>query len=368
MKKMLFLFFFLFFPIVVHAAFANDFETIEGEKIWLGWTYYESGELGSNTTGYGAIHQNDSVAFGRYQFHYKYDLKELLSELKKENENLYGIFSPFLNSNNFEDYFVNHKSEFVSAWETARGYGDEKFKEIQDELAYNLYYVPTKNALQKMGINLDDFGPVIRGTVWSISVRTGVLDTNATTSKTYKALVSTYQNGISNEEYLENMMSVMNQNSYDDGRWRNGQKNAAISAMSIEDRDSYPVNGTGGSLTTNNVDPYPNVFSKINDQYGSDTSCDTLFVNQDGEETELKQFLNDVFLLIKIAALVFVVVFSILDYQKALISSDDTSFKKANQKILKRIAIGIFLFILPDLLELLFKIFGLYDISHCGIG
>ena len=42
--------------------------------------------------------------------------------------------------------------------------------------------------------------------------------------------------------------------------------------------------------------------------------------------------------------------------------------KKINKKTIKRIVIGILVYLLPYLLDILFHLFGLYDISRCTIG
>ena len=78
--------------------------------------------------------------------------------------------------------------------------------------------------------------------------------------------------------------------------------------------------------------------------------------------------LDDVFSFIRILVPVVVVILTTIDYIGAILSSDDSKIKKANQKALKRFTIGIILFFLPYLLDLLFHLFGLYDLSRCGIG
>ena len=57
-----------------------------------------------------------------------------------------------------------------------------------------------------------------------------------------------------------------------------------------------------------------------------------------------------------------------MDYIKAIASSNADDMKKANQRTIKRLIVGLIVFFLPFLLEILFELFGLYDLSTCGVG
>lgn len=59
---------------------------------------------------------------------------------------------------------------------------------------------------------------------------------------------------------------------------------------------------------------------------------------------------------------------SVMDYIKAITSHDAEGLKKANGKFVKRLVIGILIFLLPFLLDFLFEAFGVYDLQTCGIG
>lgn len=121
---------------------------------------------------------------------------------------------------------------------------------------------------------------------------------------------------------------------------------------------------TGGRT----VDPYPNIFGRVNLDSSDEYGCNTLFFDDSGEETQLKEFLDDLFSFIRICTPVVVIILSTIEYVQALINKDDNRMKKANQKTIKRLAIGIVIFLLPSFLNLLFHLFGLYDMSTCGIG
>jgi len=128
--------------------------------------------------------------------------------------------------------------------------------------------------------------------------------------------------------------------------------------------DLYSKKGSlGGSVG----DPYPdNGFSPI--EKNNNNKC-SIFINaKTGEYNEFYEFLQGLFTLIKIAAPVLVIALSTIDYIKALASSNADEMKKVTQRTIKRAVIGLIVFFLPFLLDILFELFGLYDISGCNIG
>ncbi len=116
------------------------------------------------------------------------------------------------------------------------------------------------------------------------------------------------------------------------------------------------------------IDPYPNVFANIDVFTENSEGCGTIFVDEFGNYTQFHEFMQEIFTLIKIAAPIIVAALSTFDYIKAITASNADEMKKANKRTIKRIVIGLLVFFLPYLLEILFELFGLYDISTCGIG
>lgn len=98
----------------------------------------------------------------------------------------------------------------------------------------------------------------------------------------------------------------------------------------------------------------------------NDFTCQTILINQYGEPTEFKKILDGIFNLIQVAAPLIAIALTILDYYKVLTTTGDT--KKANIRTIKRIVIATLIVFLPLLLDLLFHLFGLYDLSTCNIG
>jgi len=125
---------------------------------------------------------------------------------------------------------------------------------------------------------------------------------------------------------------------------------------------------TPSSNNGRHVDPYPNIFGIPDLSTYEDVGCNTIFFDSNGGETKFKEFLDDLFHFIQIITPVIVLCWSTLEYVKAILEQDDSNIKKANQNTLKRVAIGLIIFFLPYFLDLLFHLFGLYDLSRCGIG
>lgn len=62
---------------------------------------------------------------------------------------------------------------------------------------------------------------------------------------------------------------------------------------------------------------------------------------------------------IRIIAPTLVVILSSVDYAKAVIASDEEDMKKVNKKLVTRLVLCVVLFIIPSLIDLLLRIFGL---------
>lgn len=94
-------------------------------------------------------------------------------------------------------------------------------------------------------------------------------------------------------------------------------------------------------------------------------TCTNLFMKNGTELNDLGLFMKDLYLLIKIAAVTIMIVLSSIDLFKWLIN--DENKKKVISSIIKRLIIALIIFFLPDIIDLIFHLFGLYDLSSCGI-
>lgn len=114
-------------------------------------------------------------------------------------------------------------------------------------------------------------------------------------------------------------------------------------------------------------DPYPGAGPNLDTD--ADVKCNKIFKKNDSDEfNDLGQFLQDVFLGIRLLAPALVIILSTIDYIKAIAASNQDNMKKVNQKTIKRVIAGLIIFFIPLLLDILFKLFGIYDLSTCGIG
>jgi len=172
---------------------------------------------------------------------------------------------------------------------------------------------------------------------------------------------ATAQQAWSDSEIYGNILNVINQ-----GLWKATGTSSNCSKVTGSGGSS---GGSSSGTTTptkpgSTEDKYPNFFPDLD----TDSSCGTIFVNCDGEFNEFGEFLNRLFLLMKILAPALVLILSTVDYVKAILNSNADEMKKVNERTVKRAVVGLIVFFLPFLLELLFHIFGLYDISTHGIG
>lgn len=120
--------------------------------------------------------------------------------------------------------------------------------------------------------------------------------------------------------------------------------------------------GIGGPLGGLLIDPFQTLTLNL----GKNFNCKTVLVDNSGNLNSLGKLLQGIFTIMKIAAPALAIALSLVDYVKTLTSSEE-NLKKINIRTIKRTAIGLGIFILPYLLDLLFHIYGLYDISTCNI-
>ena len=83
---------------------------------------------------------------------------------------------------------------------------------------------------------------------------------------------------------------------------------------------------------------------------------------------EFTEFLKDAFGLMKIAGPILVIIMTTIDLIKAVASGGKDDLPKLGTKTVKRLIYAVLLFVIPSLLDWTFKLFGIYDLSTCGIG
>lgn len=82
---------------------------------------------------------------------------------------------------------------------------------------------------------------------------------------------------------------------------------------------------------------------------------------------ELTELLNEIFTWIQISIPVLTVVLCMVDMVNAVISQSDENMKKAQNRSIKRVIIGVSIFFVPLLLKIVLN-YGGNLIGTCGIG
>lgn len=142
---------------------------------------------------------------------------------------------------------------------------------------------------------------------------------------------------------------------------------AAIGTSS-QTSSSSSASNSKSSNGTNFTDLYPNLSSVLNIALGSQSGCQTIFIDSSGNKTALADFLDQLFDLIRYLTVAIVIILSTMDYIKAITNHDDKALKNATNRAIRRCIIGLIIFFLPYLLKILFQLFGLYNLDTCGIG
>lgn len=97
--------------------------------------------------------------------------------------------------------------------------------------------------------------------------------------------------------------------------------------------------------------------------------CESMLGNpKDNVKKPPAFYLQTIFDLMKYAAIIILIVFSVMDFMGAVTSQDDNAIKKATSKLMIRIVLCIVLFVFPIILELIFQLIDVYSPTTCGIG
>lgn len=115
------------------------------------------------------------------------------------------------------------------------------------------------------------------------------------------------------------------------------------------------------ALSMNDInDVYVYKLDNINEK----ENCNALFGDPDREGT-VANWLQKIFNFIKFLGPILVIVLSIVEFFKAMVSDDKDALVKAGKKTFTRIILALILFFLPYLINFFFRIFGWY--GTCSI-
>ncbi len=201
-----------------HAAIGFGIETVYGDEIWMGWTIFESGNVG-----YGQAGGDGGKAYGRYQFDYRYALPGFLSYVMAQDRETYPMLEKYAGYGAGSDRLLSGAG-LGADWAKAYHADREGFSRLQDEFAYQYYYVPAKRAMAARGIDLDGIGdPAVKGTVYSFAIRDGADDNGV------RAAWQSYHAGDGIDVWLKKMYELeAGRHPSQRSRWDDGQKSAAL--------------------------------------------------------------------------------------------------------------------------------------------
>lgn len=209
-------------------------------KMWLGWTPRESG-----AAGFRCVNGDAGQAQGKYQFDYRFSLVPFMQRCVNYSSSRYSGFQKFIGYGANNSGLV-YNSELANTWISFCDKYPTEFEQLQDRHAYEDYYVPSAEYVKShYGINMEQYSPAVRGTLFSMSIRSGQ-------QKAAGKMANCA--GKSDREILDILYSSYGND--DAGRWTiSGQWGDAINALNegagiVIDTEK----NTGSSSSSNTVD------------------------------------------------------------------------------------------------------------------
>lgn len=142
-------------------------DRITADRIWMGWTPYESG-----AAGYRQTNGDKGRAYGKYQFDYRYYLVPFLQSCV-DYSSRYADLKKYIALGAGNGALI-YNSGLASLWKSYCDKYPEEFAMLQDRQAYKVYYLEAKRYIKKLyGIDMDHHGPVVKGSLFSMAIRSG---------------------------------------------------------------------------------------------------------------------------------------------------------------------------------------------------
>lgn len=185
------------------------------DRIWMGWTKRETGSAGLR-----CIHGDAGKAYG-LQFDYRYGLIPFLKYCVEYNAERYAGFKPYIALGAGSSKLIYNQG-LGKLWQTLYDNYTAEFEQLQYTCAYQQYYLPAKEyVLKNYGLDMDKCHPAVKGTLWSMSFRSGT----QTGAQKFSGCA-----GKSDEAILNTVYPKYGNN--DGGRWtRAGQWGDALNAL-----------------------------------------------------------------------------------------------------------------------------------------
>lgn len=158
-----------------------------GEAIDMFWwnRHCEDGDAGYR-------HIKDSKgnpSFGAYGLNKSHTLVAFMQICIEYDSEKYDGFKQFVELGP-EELLNNPKLETL--WVSYCNKDITEFGALQDNYAFDIYYIPAKKVAINAGVPIDDYSPVLKGSLWSFAIRSGA-------SKGAKKIINAYKNGAKEE-------------------------------------------------------------------------------------------------------------------------------------------------------------------------
>lgn len=209
------------------------------DRIWLGWTVRESGSKGPR-----CVNGDKGRAQGKYQFDYRYALVPFMEYCIAYNPGHYAGFKQYIKLGAGNAKLV-YNTGFVTLWQ---GFCDDypvEFERLQDTYAYRVYYLEAKRYIRNLfGIDMDNHSPAVKGTLFSMAIRSGQLVAAQKFGGCTDATSDADMLGVAYSTY----------GSQDAGRWtKAGQWGDAVKALQAGTYTEVAMDMTSGGETLSYV-------------------------------------------------------------------------------------------------------------------
>lgn len=190
------------------------------DYVWMGWTYFESGDASWKLTASDGGH-----AYGRYQFDDRYCLPDFLRYCVKNGGKAYDGFTNCFRVQGGKAR-IRNLDRLPEEWKWVCHQEGDGFYDLQTEFALKAYYQPALKTLKGQKIQLNGYSPVLRGTVMSVAIR------NGTYEKGLSSVINTYEKGITETEWLAQIYAAEAARHPDQrSRWQVKERKAAMKAL-----------------------------------------------------------------------------------------------------------------------------------------
>lgn len=140
------------------------------DKIWLGWTKRESGSAGFRQT-----NGDSGNAYGKYQFDRRYALVPFMRFCLEYDAGHYAGFETYISCGAGSAALQNN-SGLAKLWVQLCDKYPVEFETLQDVYAYQYYYLEAKKYIYNLyDIQMDNHGPAVKGSLFSMAIRSGAL-------------------------------------------------------------------------------------------------------------------------------------------------------------------------------------------------